>query len=147
MNEEGVQANDEARLEDRVEAQANAESIVLLVQILAQLLERPRRPVQEILFSGEAKDWPAYKTRILACAENENISHTLERSIVDELPSAGIILDKGNPSHASQIKAVEDCAQMMNIFMLGQKSAVMINGVTMIKDRGRKLGSLYEVWK
>ena len=73
-----MQANDKARLENRVEGQANSESVVLPIQIIAQLLERPRRPVQEIPFSGEAKDWPAYKTRILACAENENISHTLK---------------------------------------------------------------------
>ena len=144
MAEQGAQAGEE---EVRNGPRNNAESLVVPVQILAQLAERSRRPVQEIRFSGEREDWPAYMTRLLACAENENIAHTLDRSIVDKLPSTGIVLEKGNPNHLSQIRAVEDCARMMNIFMLAQTSVAIINGIAAIKAHGRKLGSPYEVWK
>ena len=75
MVEQGAQAGEE---EVRNGPRNNAESLVVPVQILAQLAERSRRPVQEIRFSGEREDWPAYMTRLLACAENENIAHTLD---------------------------------------------------------------------
>ena len=47
--------------------------IVLPLAIVTHLLKRLRRLVPEIVFSQEKKDWPAYKTRIMACAEDKNI--------------------------------------------------------------------------
>ena len=52
-------------------------SIALPVTIVTQLLERPRRPLPEIAFSREEKDWSAYKTRIITCVENRIFKYAL----------------------------------------------------------------------
>ena len=97
-------------VEARYKPQDNADLVSIPAGIIMHILERPRRPVPCINFSGERKDWPTYKTRAVACAENVKTLYTLDRIAVDMPPSNGIVLNNGNPEHAKYIKVVEDCA-------------------------------------
>ena len=75
---------------------------------------------------------------MMACTENKNIEYTLNRDIMDILlPGDNTILEKGNRNHTVQLNAVEDCARMLNILTIDQKSAIMTNGIVTMKDYGR----------
>ena len=63
----------------------------------------------------------------MVCAENNNVEYVLNRDIVEMLRSDSTIFGKGNLNYASMLKAVKDCAHMLNIMIIDQKSAVIIH--------------------
>ena len=86
----------------------NADSDVLPAAIIVQSLKRLKRPVPKVAYSGEERDWPAHNTRIMVCAENENVVYTLNRDIVKILPTNSKVLRK-------PIQIMRQCSRTLKI--------------------------------
>ena len=83
MTEQGVQAGtSEARMEVSNDS-CNAESVVVPAALITyNMFEGQKRPVPEITFSGEEKDWTSCKTIIMLSAKNNTVTIMLNRDIM-----------------------------------------------------------------